>query len=712
MAAEAPGNYSPLPTGDDDDGVGGQQGHIQENAHDDVDHDVESHSPHDSETTNVPIIEISPTPSPPSPLSPPTRLNTGNSDTISLSQTLPQPGARPAVQSLDKRRSSSLSGWKERIYSSITPSLHEVLELKCSDHNTSREYRHHKQRNRLLRLTIGEWFNSLVLCVVYFGILYSYSKKQTISVPQRRMFNALTTGVSLLLGVNLAASLRSYAKLLRWRMLAACYRPLETFDLVMGCDSLLNVMRLLWKARNQRRRYLPSRTQVLCILWLLVHLAVTILVGIIGLNYNLDTSNDFVLLRKGNISIVDLNALSTGDYPADLAAVQEWGVRGETTNPLDYESGVVEQYQSYFSSWDGFTFYYFQDQNPDDPNSVGVSSRYIESQAYCQDFTVTEGLYGNLSYIIYHDGEKDVNRSLPASPGPGGLLTISKLNSTCGDGCVEIHTFQAAAYPDDNGGVGDDDENAVGTYFICNNTVPQVGDDYSEVTIDYEIYSIVGRMLAGAIGWSDNPPTADGKEEYAVYTNTSQLSFSGTLGPLDMANVISSFTMGAISFMDNSPAMYRKNIAGRDQPFAAQVLKVTWRYAGTILAVIPFIHFCTLVAVILWANKAIIKDDSHLAIAKVYHTLLRELGDRGCLLRGDEIVAVMGNPQVAYGWQASNEYDGAMHVDVFQGLMRVEKVFAEGMYDGSSKVHRSTANTERTGSARKRYRDVDAADYF
>ncbi|OAL37313.1 hypothetical protein AYO20_03489 [Fonsecaea nubica] len=721
MALEASASYSPIPVGDDDDGTGDEQRLVQEAAHNDIHHDAPSHQIHESESTDVPVIEISPPPSPPSPFLPPTRFNTEQSDHVPVPQTPPRHDTQPAAQSPEKRRHSSQSGWRERIYSSITPSLHEVLELKYSLHNTSREYRHDKQRKRLLRLTIGEWVNSLILCAVYFGILYAYSKKLTISVPQRREFNALTTGVSLLLGVNLAASLRSYAKLLRWRILAACYRPLETFDLVMGCDSLMNVIKLLWKAPNRKRRYLPSRTQVLCVLWLLVHLAVTVLVGIIGLNYNLDTSNDYVLTRKGETSIVDLNALSTGDYPADLAAAQEWGVRGETATALDYNSDVVESMQSYFSSSDGYTYYYFQDQNADDSDQVIVSTRYIESQAYCQSYDVTQGVYGNLSYIVYHDGDKHVNKSLPASPGPGGLLTMSKLNSTCGSGCVEIHTFQAAAYPD--GGIYDD---GIGTYFVCNNTVPQVGDAYNEVTIDYEIYAIVSRMLAGAIGWSDNPPTADGQEEYAVYTNSSQVGFLGAAGPLEMADLISSFTMGAIAFMDNSPAMWRKTVTSTRQPIAAQVLKVTWRYAGTILAVIPFIHFCTLVAVILWANKAIIKDDSHLAIAKVYHTLLTQLGDRGCLLRGDELVSVLGNPHVAYGWQASSESDGAMHVDVFQGLMRVEKVFAEGMYDGCSKVtdnsNTTTTTTATTATTavhkgqhkglRSRYRDIDAADYF
>jgi hypothetical protein len=82
-----------------------------------------------------------------------------------------------------------------------------LLEQKSLLPNAKRQYTHRKQRRRLWRLTIGEFFNTLILCIAYWGILYDYNKRATINVPQRRIFNSLTTGVSLLLGVNLAASL-------------------------------------------------------------------------------------------------------------------------------------------------------------------------------------------------------------------------------------------------------------------------------------------------------------------------------------------------------------------------------------------------------------------------------------------------------------------------------------------------------------------------
>ncbi|KEF57191.1 uncharacterized protein A1O9_07381 [Exophiala aquamarina CBS 119918] len=537
-----------------------------------------------------------------------------------------------------------------------------------------------------------------------------------IDKSQRRVFNSLTTGNSLLLGVNLAASLRSYAKLLRWRMLAKCHRPLETFDLVMGCDSVINVLKLLRKAKNSRSKWLPSKTQLLCLFWLLIHLAITVLVGIIGLNYNLETSTDYVILGKGTISILDLDALSTGNFLSDLGAVQTWGVRGKVTTPLDWDA-ALEYSQTYYSTYDGHTFYYFQDQNANDTGTGHITSRYIESYAYCHGYRVTEGQYGNMSYIIYNDGTKDVNQTLSAQPGPGGLLTFSKFNSTCGARCTDINAFQAESFPTALVDDGDKFDLYEGRFFVCNNTVPEVGDDTEDVKPEYTVSDLTARMLAGALGWSSAVPSADGKSLYMTYTNTSEIGFYKTPNETDMADLISGFTMGAVSFMDDSSAASRKYVTSSDRPIAAQYLHVTWRFAGSILAVIPFIHFWTLLAVISWANHAIIKDDSHLAIAKAYHSLLRQLGNTGCLLQGDEIVRVMGNPMVKYGFSSSREQDGYLHVDVFEKGDAIQSMggpFREGWYDGIGMVQEES--NHRVSQAelmpRRRYRDIDATEYF
>ncbi|KIW13007.1 hypothetical protein PV08_08194 [Exophiala spinifera] len=716
--------YSALPSNDEDQTQNHELDHVEPTTAPVV-------QSHPSEERSEPLL-VSTTPGDDSPHESPNgsvhQRNTEDSVTQPLSSRPTVAGAAtsPPQRLKADRRHSSFSTLKERIRGSLTPSLHNLLEKDSSGEGTSREYRRKTQRNRLLRLTVGEWLNTVILCVMYFGILYAYSQSTAISVPQRRIFNALTTGVSLLLGVNLAASLRSYAKLLRWRILAACYRPLETFDLVMGCDSLLNVFKLVYKAKNHRYKYLPSRTQIFCVLWLLVHLAVTVLVGIIGLNYNLDTSPYKVLFRKGAVNILDLDSLWGGTddstYLSDLYEIHLKGLAGingdeyslsDLDDDFSYVTWEYDGYPpNYFGDGAGRTVWYFQDLNGDDLSEVAISTRHIQTQANCTGFNVTEGQYGNLSYVVFNDGDKEVNRSLPAVPGYGSLMTVAHMNSTCGERCTNVEGFQALS---DLWSISE------AVYFTCTNTVGHPVDPKVKLSSNYSVSDQVARMLAGAIGWDKMTPTRqkDGTlVQYQIYQNITTVGFNGWVDQPDadtMGDIISSFTTGLIATLDASQDPdYRENVDDGRQPIPAQVLQVTWRYAGTILAIIPFIHCCTLVTVILWANKAIIKDDSHLAISKVYHTFLNQLGEQGCLLRGDQIVQVLANPDVAYGWRESNEHDGAMHVDVFQkgrDQPRAEKPFVEGWYDGNSRIPLVNGFGNAMGLSR-RYRDFDAADYF
>lgn len=588
---------------------------------------------------------------------------------------------------------------KEQFRSSFSPSTHLLLTTP-GDHGTARNYEHKNQRQRLWRLTIGEFLLTIILCVVYFGILYAYSKSLLITVAQRRIFNALTTGVSLLLGVNLAASLRSYAKLIRWRMLAQAYRPLGTFDLIMGCDSLMNVIKLLWKSRSRRSRFLPSQTQVFCLLWLLINLAITVLVGMIGLTYNLDVNSNYDMLQKGDVSVVDLNALLNANFVGDLGYIQTWGAKGfSPTDSLDHDD--LLQSGAFGSDGNGYSVYFFRDTNPNDPTLSVVTTRYVSNMAACDGFKVLSGEFGNQSYIIYDDGNGNhVNQSIKAQAGPGGLVVISDTNSTCGARCTNLKAFQAQTTSLDD--VDQDDGVYQARFFKCNNTMSTVQYIDSDYTPDdaYQFSDIIARMLAGSLGWSGDAVTGD-TQQYMAYPNTTGLQFYTEPDEIDMAQWISAFSMGGIAIMDSGvPYLIRKIVPGGYQPVEAQILKVVWRYAGSLLGVIPFIHFWTMMAVIIWANKAIIKDDSHLAIAKVYHKIIDQLGDQGCMLRGEEIVDELGNPKVAYGW--TMRPTGYGHTDVFledEGI-RVERSFKPGPYDGSGPKRRI------------QYRDFDATEYF
>lgn len=56
---------------------------------------------------------------------------------------------------------------------------------------------------------------------------YQYEKIKILSKSKKRWFNAVTTGLYLTLGLNLAASLKGMAIIVRWKLLARKAHQLE-----------------------------------------------------------------------------------------------------------------------------------------------------------------------------------------------------------------------------------------------------------------------------------------------------------------------------------------------------------------------------------------------------------------------------------------------------------------------------------------------------
>ena len=123
--------------------------------------------------------------------------------------------------------------------------------------------------------------------MTYFLILYLYHLDKAINKKHRRIFNSLVTGNALFLGINLQASLKSYVKMLRWNILASQYRSLKTFDLILGSDSVTNMVKLLWYGRNKKSPFginlLTSTTSLLAFAWLVIQLGIAVCVGVVGL---------------------------------------------------------------------------------------------------------------------------------------------------------------------------------------------------------------------------------------------------------------------------------------------------------------------------------------------------------------------------------------------------------------------------------------------
>ena len=576
---------------------------------------------------------------------------------------------------------------------------------------TVREFDHRRQRRRLFVNSSFRLMNTAFLCCALAAVLYGFSTIRTgMTQPQKKGFNALITGLSIILGLNLSSSLKGYAQMMRWRFLAAGYRNLQDFELVMQCESQQAVLRLLWAGRSPGKFHV-NKTQALAFFWLLINVALQVTTALLGLTYSIDISDNWVSTRNGNITIARLDEIASfyaGDTSINGQGAQAntYGLIGQDYPPFtevfgDYTGGQ----QEILSNEAGDLYWYtFIDQDEDGKETV-ISYRQVSTKAICKERRVLSGGYAGFDdyengndfvTIEFDDGSNSTFLVDPQTIGGTTWMVNPDYNaesgSVCGPRCATIWALQVA----DN--ITDSVPNP--RFWECNNTVSKVTNvDYYTIGGNqkkFELPDLQAWILGGALAWSGSS-VGDASDEnaplfqYVMYPPGTLWSPLGSATPFDLAASVMQFTSGAIAAMDfNNPD--RVTVEHQDKPIPAQIVNINWMYACVVLGVIPLTQAIVLFLVIGFANKAVIKDASFLATARLLRPIVDKLGNRGCLLTGDEIAEELGNPKVMYGprmprgTQRGQEAEVLKHIDVICEDEEIERWHGRmpaGRYDGT-----------------------------
>ncbi|EXJ91063.1 hypothetical protein A1O1_04170 [Capronia coronata CBS 617.96] len=566
--------------------------------------------------------------------------------------------------------------------------------------HTIREFKPVRQRRRLFVEGILQWLITLVLSGLLAACLAGFGRLLWMTVAQIKAFNALIVLLSVFLGNNLSSSLREYALMLRWRMLAAKYRPLDEFDLIIHCDSLRKVMKLFWIARTRDRLWFYlNKTQWLCALWLGVNVLVQVLVALLGLTYNLTTSKvpaeKFGQVSVANLTLIrDIWGAENPTFDAQLGSANSYGIQGQDysfVNATPPGQGTVPRYGTLGTptiyaneDWTQMT-YVFQDLNIWNPDLSLISHRNITTTATCESLEVLEGGNGTDSYITYLDRNGERNTLDVVRVGPGATTYVGVLNSTCGPRCTQVMALQSA-----NGGTIPRP-----SFYRCENTISIVHSIerylYDGQTADtFQMPDTEARIIAGAIGWTGFNYTPGDLYQYSRYAPESWWSPDSPADVGVIARRVMEFSIEAVAAIDsNGP---RLTVSGW-YPVPAQVVQVQWRWSAAILGSIPAIQLVALICVIAWGNSAIIRDGSCLSTARLLRPVVERLGNRGCLLTGQEIAEELAHAKVRYGWREPvsdltfrNEIDPHIvrHVDILdesEGLGD-QGAMPPGLYDG------------------------------
>lgn len=272
-----------------------------------------------------------------------------------------------------------------------------------------KHYDHHESRKFILWVGFIRFFGTLFFCILIALSLKAFegfSTSRVLSKPEIRSFNAIMLGLSLGLGFNLSSSLKHYVVILRWSILTKRYVSLEIFDLILGCEALTNVLKLMimsipgvWKFPIMRkmpwfreaRRDGDRITWIVCFVWLSINIGVQVLVALLSLFWPTDPSTSVPLLARGDVSVSNLtswypNAPTRGNS-SQLATANSFGYeafRYQTANMT--EDIKPDDSRKTIYKGNGFHEYRFLTRNPNDTSdSYLVSSRKVRTEVKCDE---------------------------------------------------------------------------------------------------------------------------------------------------------------------------------------------------------------------------------------------------------------------------------------------------------------------------------------
>ena len=300
----------------------------------------------------------------------------------------------------------------------------------------------------------------------------------------------------------------------------------------------------------------------------------------------------------------------------------------------------------------------------DSTSSTGTffTNRTILGNSTCAVYNVTQGANGDSQQIYFmKDGAIQVQDFLLIEPNSTTFYTSPDLGD-CGPRCANVCAFE-------NTGVK-------GFYYECEITV---GNVTNATRPEHEVPDHIAKMAAGAIALQGYQAVNAGAQ-YQRYPAGYEGGMWMNGDEEGMAAMMRQYAIGTISAADlNNPNI--DSILLDVQPGQGVKLSLDHpEYIHAILITILSVQLSLFVVGALVANRAVVIDDSYIAIARLLRPIVDKLGDHGGLLDGDAICEALGDKKVVYGTSTQKTARGVVrHLEISE--MRPTKSFPAGYYD-------------------------------
>ena len=477
-----------------------------------------------------------------------------------------------------------------------------------------------------------------------------------------RWFNTLMTALPLFIALNFRMSLQSYAKIMRWWILAKWQWPLRQIDLILDLATSKAVLKLMWHARRPRNGYVPTLTQVACAAWLLVNLAGALSIALLSLTYDVGQPGTNVNFRMGNVSTLDLtrealfdNAYNYIVYPSDKRPPARTPVSDNGTE-IQYE-GLEMLYER-----DGRAAWRYQLR--DTWNGVTAQSdRFVVARSECHEPEFWHEQETSLSYTGPL-GNETLHFTLDRDIASRWTETVAFIhddksnNTSCAtqSGCSHIIVSYG------------------GAVFSCTNSIMVSGGGRWNAT---HISDRSGRTLAAAM-----TVRPDRKPGYGEPTATQGLALpiDDTWSPHtpnahpysnSVASTLAQFSMTVLAAAEQGTGGLPPTIPDRTavrcivenggQPYLAAILTIdNWVYVILVILAVPVLQGIMFLVVLSYSDAIIVLEESHVCISRILAPITRDLEGQGSLLGIEDVVKALderGNRvPLRYAFEETNRH--------------------------------------------------------
>ncbi|KHN96577.1 uncharacterized protein MAM_05520 [Metarhizium album ARSEF 1941] len=463
------------------------------------------------------------------------------------------------------------------------------------------------------------------------------------AMPKKRKtdFNALIVGLSILLSLNLASSLKHMVATLRWWVLSLNeWKPREV-DLILQGENISRMVQLLYLSQRHTLRFYV-------VIWVLINVAAQIGLACLGLTYNVNGADKVVPTIDGIVSIPDLTSIQTNRV---LAHRQKSPSQLQTLNALrftanNYGMSALASGVSYpvsFSPPTPGTLF-----NPDTialtcDNSTACHSTFYESTpenlpyyfmaatnrsvsttSKCRAFRVTRGGNGDFNDIAIADANATSFR-VPTKNGPDQTTFIVDPATDQHVGWSLVSAFEAS--------------NSDPWFYRCNISVGPVVNAVLEA---HRLGDNIKLMAPAAIALQGyGASVGTNLTDHIQFQSYPAESLYGSPAGGDtvlMGVITSVFASGVI--WTTTQANTNINATGR-LPVQGITLDInSWAYVHLVLGLIMGLQLLFALISIALSNRVMVRDHSHFGEAALLRSTMYDLSYRAIMASERELASL------------------------------------------------------------------------